>query len=201
MNRTSSIDSTPSETKCAALLCEAAKSQLVVIDIQAKLGATIPVKVLNRVIDNTVLLLEAGKTLGIPVLASEQYPKGLGPLDPRIIEHLPSGVQRFEKTSFSCVQANGFLDALRNAARPQVVLAGMEAHVCILQTAIDLSAQGFEVFVAEDALCSRKLENYQNALARMQQSGVVVLSAESVVFEWLRDAQHEHFKAIAKLLR
>ncbi|MGH8509269.1 MAG: isochorismatase family protein [Gammaproteobacteria bacterium] len=201
MNRTSSMDSTPSEMKCAALLCEAAKSQLVVIDIQAKLGASIPVKVLNRVIDNTVLLLETAKTLGIPVLASEQYPKGLGPLEPRIIAHLPNGVRRFEKTSFSCVQASGFLDAVKNTARPQIVLAGMEAHVCILQTAMDLRALGFDVFVAEDALCSRKLENYQNALSRMQQSGIAVLSAESVVFEWLRDARHEHFKTIAKLLR
>jgi nicotinamidase-related amidase len=77
----------------------------------------------------------------------------------------------------------------------------MEAHVCILQTAMDLCEQGFQVFVPEDTVCSRRLENYQNAFMRMQQAGVIVSSAESVVFEWLRDARHEHFKAIAELLR
>jgi nicotinamidase-related amidase len=90
---------------------------------------------------------------------------------------------------------------LADPVRRQVVLAGMESHVCVLQTAFDLLAAGMQPYVVEDAVCSRKLENYQNALSRLQHAGVVVASSESVVFEWLRDARHEQFKAISALLR
>lgn len=187
--------------RAGGLLCRADDCQLLVIDIQAKLGAAMPAKVLNRVVQHTALLLKSANVLGIPVLATEQYPKGLGPLQPNVSDHLPESARRFAKTCFSCAQAEGFLEAVRAQNRRQLVLAGMEAHVCILQTAIDLQDQGFQVFVVEDAVCSRKLENYQNALARIQQCGMVAASAESVIFEWLRDAKHEHFKTIAALLR
>ena len=82
-----------------------------------------------------------------------------------------------------------------------MVLVGMEAHICILQTALDLAAAGFEVFVVEDAVCSRRLENYQNALDRLRDSGIAVVSAESIVFEWLADSKHPQFKAIQSMLR
>lgn len=90
--------------------------------------------------------------------------------------------------------------SLRDAGRTHIVVTGMEAHICVLQTVVDLVAHGFTVFIAEDAVCSRKLENYQNALLRMQRSGASVVSAESVVFEWLGDARHDRFKAVAGLL-
>jgi isochorismate hydrolase len=181
-------------------LCEAEKSQLVVIDIQTKLGAAMPAKVLNRVLQNTRLLLQTAALLDVPVHATEQYPKGLGPLEPRVRECLPAGVHRWEKTAFSCARTDGFLASLRDAERMHIVVTGMEAHICVLQTAVDLVAHGFTVFVVEDAVCSRKLENYQNALLRMQRSGASVVSAESVVFEWLGDARHDRFKAVAGLL-
>jgi hypothetical protein len=181
-------------------LCEAQKSQLVVIDIQTKLGAAMPAKVLNRVLQNTRLLIQTAELLDVPVHAAEQYPKGLGPLEPRVRECLPAGVHRWEKTAFSCARADGFLASLRDAGRTHIVVTGMEAHICVLQTVIDLVAHGFTVFIAEDAVCSRKLENYQNALLRMQRSGASVVSAESVVFEWLGDARHDRFKAVAGLL-
>lgn len=184
----------------AGALCEVAESQLVVIDIQTKLGAAMPAKVLNRVLQNTRLLLHAAALLDVPVHATEQYPKGLGPLEARVGECLPADVQRWEKTAFSCARADGFVGALRAAGRMHIVMAGMEAHICVLQTAVDLVARGFRVFVAEDAVCSRKLDNYQNALLRMQRSGAMVVSAESVVFEWLGDARHERFKAVAAIL-
>ena len=181
-------------------LCEAGKSQLVVIDIQTKLGAAMPAKVLNRVLQNTRLLLQTAELLGVPVHAAEQYPRGLGSLEPKVREFLPAGVHRWEKTAFSCVRTDGFLASLRDAGRTHIVVTGMEAHICVLQTVVDLVGHGFTVFIAEDAVCSRKLENYQNALVRMQRSGASVVSAESVVFEWLGDARHDRFKAVAALL-
>lgn len=183
------------------LLCEANRSQLVVVDLQSGLGAAMPTKVLNRVAQNTRLLLKAADLLGIPVLASEQYPQGLGPLEPSVAECLPASTKRFEKTCFSCAGADGFVTALQEHRRPQVILMGMEAHVCVLQTAVDLCNHGLQVFVVEDAICSRKLENYQNALVRIYQAGITMISAESVIFEWLRDAKHEHFKTLVALLR
>jgi nicotinamidase-related amidase len=184
-----------------SLLCEANHSQLVVVDIQSKLGAAMPAKVLNRVVQNTTLLLKAANLFNIPVLASEQYPQGLGPLEPSISEYLPASTKRFAKTCFSCTGADGFLTAIHENRRPQVIITGMEAHVCVLQTAIELRNQGLGVFVAEDAVCSRKLENYQNALIRLYQVGITMISAESVIFEWLKDANHEYFKTLVSLLR
>ncbi|MGH8582043.1 MAG: isochorismatase family protein [Gammaproteobacteria bacterium] len=181
-------------------LCQAAASQLVVIDIQTKLGAVMPAEVLARVLEKAGVLLKAGTLLGIPVHVTEQYPRGLGPLEPSLAALLPSGARRFGKTCFSCADAEGFLPALHSAQRSQVFLIGMEAHVCVLQTAFDLRERGIQVRVVEDAICSRRQDNYRNAVARMQRAGIDLISAESVLFEWLRDARHEHFKAIAALL-
>jgi len=184
-----------------ALACHQATSQLVVIDIQERLGAAMPEKVLARVIRNVTLLMTAAHRLGIPVTVSEQYPKGLGPTDARIAAAIPPAARRIEKTCFSCADAEGFAPVIDDAGRRQVILAGMESHVCVLQTAMDLLAAGFHPFVVEDAVCSRKLENYENALQRLQAAGAVIATAESVVFEWLRDARHEHFKALSAMVR
>jgi len=185
----------------AKMTCEATKSQIVVIDIQTKLGEVMPAKVLTRVVENTRLLLNAAQKLAIPVLATEQYPAGLGPMVPEIAQRLPENTRRFEKTCFACTGVDAFLAELQQSARPQVILTGMEAHVCVLQTAMDLHQKGYQVFTVGDAICSRRLENYQNALERMQQCGVVVTGAESVVFEWLGDARHEHFKELIAMMR
>jgi isochorismate hydrolase len=188
------------ETVPGAPLCDAALSQLLIVDIQTGLGAAMPSKVINRVLQNTRLLLQTAGLVGVPVKATLQYPNGLGPLEPGIAAHVPTTAGGFEKTAFSCARADGFLAAIAAEGRRQIVVAGMEAHICVLQTAVDLVARGYMVFVAEDGVCSRRLENYQNALMRMHRSGVWVVSAESVVFEWLGDAKHERFKAVAGLL-
>lgn len=172
-----------------------------VIDLQEKLGAAMPEKVINRVIKNTVLLLSSAGQFGIPVTITEQYPKGLGVLLPAISAAAPAQSTRLEKTSFSCVGVSGFETVAQNCARTQIIVTGMEAHVCVLQTALDLHTAGRQVFVVEDAVCSRRLENYENAIYRLRQAGVTVTNSESVVFEWLRDAQHAQFKAISALLR
>lgn len=182
-------------------LCVAADAVLVVVDIQERLGDAMPGKVLNRVLQNAALLARTAELLAVPVFHTEQYPRGLGPTHDKVRNALPAATVSFEKLSFSCCGADGFLSALTQRACRQVVVVGMEAHVCVLQTAIDLHQRGYTVFVVEDAICSRRLENYQNALDRLRQSGVLVVSAESVVFEWMGDAGHPHFKAIQTLLR
>jgi nicotinamidase-related amidase len=183
------------------LACDAARSQLIVVDIQEKLGSAMPEKVLGRVIRNTQLLLSTASALEVPVTVTEQYPKGLGPTDGRIAGSVPASATRVEKTRFSCVGAPGFDAITGRADRPQILLTGMECHVCVLQTAMDLLAAGLQPYVVEDAVCSRKLENYENALRRLERAGVVIITAESVVFEWLRDARHPRFKEVSALVR
>ena len=184
-----------------AVKCHAALAVLVVIDLQQRLGDAMPGKVLNRVILNATLLVHTAGLLDLPVLHTEQYPQGLGATHPAIAAALPRTTRRFTKTAFSCCEVQDFSHALGATGRRQAVLVGMEAHICVLQSAFDLRAQGLDVFVVEDAICSRRLENYQNALDRLRQVDVQVVSAESVVFEWLGDASHPHFKAIQTLLR
>jgi nicotinamidase-related amidase len=181
--------------------CDAADSILIIVDVQQRLGDAMPAKVLNRVLFNTQLLAKTAGLLDVPVLKTEQYPRGLGPTHPAVTEALPEATRAYEKLTFSCCRADGFLDELRSLGRRQTILVGMEAHVCVLQSAFDLHGEGFVPLVVEDAVCSRRLENYQNALDRLRQSQVPIVSAESVVFEWLGAADHQHFKAVQKLLR
>jgi len=184
-----------------SLLCDANSSALLIIDIQTHLTAVMPLKVLARLKNNTSLLIKAADTLNIPILATEQYPKGLGPLEPEIVEILPKETVRFEKTCFSCVGADNFLEKLKSSGKKQIILLGLEAHVCVLQTAIDLLVNDYQVFVVIDGICSRHRENYEASLMRMRQSGIITCNAESVLFEWLRDSKNEHFKTLSELVR
>jgi nicotinamidase-related amidase len=182
-------------------LCEADNSQLVIVDVQQRLVAAMPAEPLELMTKNSALLLDAAAILGIPTLCSEQYPAGLGPTIPAIAEHLPGDLETIEKTCFSCAGAEAFQQSVENSGRRQIVLAGMESHVCILQTAVQLAQQGLEVFVVEDAVCSRKKIHHCNAMERMRQAGVIITNTESVIFEWMRDARHEHFRKISALLK
>ena len=183
------------------LLCKANDSCLLVIDIQTRLAAAMPGKVLDRLKKNSTLLIRAAGILSVPVLATRQYPQGLGPVEPVISATLPADCRYFEKTAFSCAQAEDFMPELAGLKRKQVILTGIEAHVCVLQTAVDLKNAGYDVFVVIDAVSSRQRENYENAIQRLQQAGVITCNTESVIFEWLRDARHEHFKAIAAMIK
>ena len=190
-----------SEFNIDAHLCNADKSCLVVIDIQTRLTSAMPIKVLARLKRNINILLQGAETLSIPVLTTEQYPKGLGHTEPEIVELLPDHTLKFEKTCFSCTGAEQFLEKLKETGRKQVILVGIEAHVCVLQTAILLIAEGYQVFVAADGICSRHRENYEASLKRMSRANVVICNSESVIFEWLRDARHEHFKELSRLVQ
>ncbi len=182
-------------------LCDAKDSVLLIVDIQTRLTAAMPTKVLARLQRNTSLLINAANKLGVPVFASEQYPKGLGDIEPDIQKILPADVRLYEKTSFSCAGADNFIPDLAATGKKQIIIAGVEAHVCVLQTAIDLYHQGYTIFIAADGVCSRHRENYEIALQRLRRAGVIVCDAESVLFEWLGDASHEKFREVQALIR
>lgn len=176
-------------------------SVLVIIDIQTKLTAVMPMKVLARLQRNTGLLLRAAKGLDVPVFASEQYPEGLGELEPDIVRLLPADAHRYRKTAFSLAAVPQFMADLAASGKRQVVLCGMEAHICVLQTAMDLLRAGYETFLVSDAVCSRQRESYEIALARLRDGGTVITDAEAVLYEWLGDAKHPQFKSLQSLLR
>ncbi|MGZ4999541.1 MAG: hydrolase [Methylomonas sp.] len=182
-------------------LLDSGNSIVVVVDMQGKLLAAMPENDAAVMLKNTRRLLEAARILSVPVLVTEQYPKGLGSTVSEILPHLPATAPVFEKTGFSCCAAEGFDQALAESGRRQVILVGQEAHVCVLQTALDLLHQGFQVYLVEDALCSRLAEHKLNALQRLQQHDATIVCHESVLFEWLKDARHAGFKAISSLLR
>lgn len=183
------------------LLSQAALSQLLIIDVQERLAGTMDTAQLQSLVHNTNILIEAATALDVPILRTEQYPRGLGPTLPAIATSLPTGQNAMEKTCFSCCGTSGIETALGDISRKQIILTGMEAHICVLQTAIDLHQRGFGVFVVADAVCSRRLTHYQLALERMQQAGVIISTTESVLFEWLGDASHPQFKTLSKLIR
>ena len=173
-------------------------SQVVFIDIQEKLVDVMIKNEIKKVIDASTILIEAAKILEVPYLYTEQYPKGLGPTVKELKSLLPH--PPIEKKAFSCLDAPNFKSHLVKS-RPQIILCGLETHICILQTALALKASGKEVFVVEDATLSRTNLNHQNAIHRLRSEGVVITNVESVIFEWLRVAQGDNFKAITKLIK
>lgn len=182
-----------------AVLADRLKSQFVLIDVQEKLCSVMPTPALQGVLRNCDILLQAAKLLRIPAIYTEQYPKGLGVTPPELAQWLTPS-RRVEKTCFSCCEESTFCSQLEDA-RHQIVLAGMEAHICILQTALQLHGMRRQVFVVEDAVISRNPSHHANAMARLRQHGVVVSNTESVVFEWLKVAKGDDFKQIARLIK
>ncbi len=185
----------------SAALCSAADSRLVLIDVQTRLASAMRPEDRERVIKNGGVLLQGASRLGIPIVVTEQYPKGLGPTEAELAGGLDPGTAVVEKSCFACGGAEQFREVLAEEHRPQVVLAGMESHVCVLQTALSLLVEGYTVFVIKDACCSRAPANHHNAMSRLRRAGVIVTNTESVVFEWLRDAAHPHFKTLSALIK
>ena len=177
-------------------------SQLLIIDAQERLAAAMPPDDLARALANIQRLVTAAKILEIPIIATQHNSKGLGPIIQAIREDLPGDVEPTEKTCFSCCTAAGFERNLdRQPDRKQVVMVGMEAHICIVQTASGLRRWGYQVFVAEDAICSRHPAHRLNAVERMRHGGIHVTNAESVGFEWLGDSTHERFREVWSLFK
>ena len=183
-------------------LCQSAYAQLLIIDSQERLAAVMPEDELARMVGNTNRLIASAQILEIPIISTEQNPKGLGKTIAAIRENLPAAATPTEKSCFSCCTAPGFERALtEQPKRKQVVLVGMEAHICIVQTASGLQRWGYQVFVAADAICSRHPEKRDNALERMRHSGIHVTNTESVAFEWLSDSQHDRFREVSRLFK
>lgn len=183
------------------MLIDVAKASLLLVDMQERLlpamhgGAEVEAR--------CAILLKAARALEVPVTVSEQYPKGLG----RTISSLKDDIGNapvFEKLSFSCWKDEAIKAHMighHEAQRPLVILAGIEAHVCVLQTAVDLAAAGFGVFAVADAMSSRAPSSHTLALDRMRQNGVSVVNTEMVVFELLKQAGTPEFKALSALVR
>lgn len=172
-----------------------------IVDVQERLAQAMEAQAMQRVAKRCGLLLQAAELLEIPALYTEQYPKGLGATLPEL-SALLAGKPRIEKTAFSCCEVLSFRSHL-SQDRPHIILAGMEAHICILQTAMQLKQQDpqREIFIAEDAVISRNSSARINALERLRTAGVIVSNSESIVFEWLGKAEGEVFKQISRLLR
>ena len=181
-------------------LCDARDCCFLIIDVQEKLTAAIPHKVITRLRDNVSILLSASHALSVPVITTAQYPKGLGTVESFIINNLDETDKPFEKTCFSCLGADGFAEHLTQLGKKQVLLTGIEAHICVMQTALELQANDYDVFVVTDAIASRKLSSYDSAIKRLQIDGVQLLTTEAVLFEWLRDASHPEFRSLSRLI-
>jgi nicotinamidase-related amidase len=181
------------------MIANAEKSQLVIIDMQEKLSAAMPQEVLNKVVKRVELLVTASHGLDIPYICTEQYPKGLGKTLPQMQSFLTQA-KYVEKTAFDCT-ADPIFSRYLVRTRPQIFLMGMETHICVLQTALSLIGKGKEVFVIEDAIISRNILNKQNALGRLRQAGCIVTNTESVIFEWIKSANHDLFKTLAPLIK
>lgn len=183
----------------AAIKLNAALSQLVIIDMQVKLATAMSAEAMQTATKNCSILAQAAALLNIPSMLTEQYPQGLGATLPEIMQHLPN-TKAIAKTAFSACGEPKFNQQLQRE-NSQIILAGMETHICVLQTALDLLQAGKTVFVVEDAVLSRNPANKTNAINRLQQAGCVITNTESVLFEWLGNANHEAFKLVSKLIK
>ena len=183
----------------SAQLMRATKSQLAIIDMQTRLCGVMSALEMQAVIKNTTVLLQAAHHLDIPVIVTEQYPQALGGTVPEIAQHFMAE-SPIEKTVFSAYAAPKF-KAQCQRDKSQIILLGLEAHICVLQTALDVLAQGKQVIVVEDAVISRNPDNKRNAINRLANAGCLIANTESVVFEWLGDAKHQAFKDISKLIK
>jgi nicotinamidase-related amidase len=175
----------------------ALNATLLVVDVQDRLLAVMPDAA--GLIRDVAFLLDAANMLQVPVLATEQYPQGLGPTNAELVRRLKG--ERPAKVAFSCCGAPGLLAELRQTGRPNVVVAGMESHVCVLQTILDLLADGLQVFVPVDAVQSRFRVDHDTALRRMERAGAVLTTCEMAAFEWLGGSDHPQFKAVSRLVQ
>jgi nicotinamidase-related amidase len=169
---------------------------LLVVDLQEKLMTRMADR--DRVVKNVVGLIRGARANGVPVWATEQYPRGLGPTVGEVAALMP---ERSAKTTFHCCAVPQLLEQLYGRQVRHVTLAGIEAHVCVAQTALELMDMGFRVQVPADAVTSRRKIDWEFALRRLELAGAVVSTTESVIFEWTETADRPEFKAISELIK
>ncbi len=171
---------------------------LVVVDIQGKLAGLMHNK--EEFFSNVIKMIKGAKALELPIIWNEQLPDKLGPTIPEISELL-SGLSPLEKSTFSCCGNSDFSTKLESTRRKQVLLAGMETHVCVYQTAIDLLSQGYEVYLIADAVSSRTLRNIELGIEAMKNAGAKITSVEMALFEMLQKAEGGKFKEIIGIVK
>ena len=176
-------------------------STLLVVDMQEKLMSAMPEIESRFAVKNVKILLEAAGILEIPVSMTEQYPKGLGPTIVEIKESAGDCFHPIEKIVFSCARSPEFMDVLKELGRSSVLICGVETHVCVLQTAIDLINDGYHIYVPADAVVSRKELDWQKGIELMDKAGAVVGTTETFLFQLLERAGTDEFKQISKLVR
>ncbi|MCL2726005.1 MAG: isochorismatase family protein [Polyangiaceae bacterium] len=175
---------------------------LFVVDVQEKLAAAMPPAAIENVVHHTSILLDAARLLGVAVVVSEQYPKGLGPTVAPLAQKLSEqGITPFSKMTFDACSDLAIARALSNTKARAVVVVGMESHVCVFQTARELVRRGYATYVVEDAVVSRREENRQIGLSLCEKAGAILTATETVVFDWLEQAGTDAFKAISKLVK
>ncbi len=168
----------------------------VMVDIQKKFEPAM--SNIGRTMANANVLVETSKRLGIPLVVTEQYPRGLGHTSEKI--KIPENTHVIEKTSFGCFGCDSFTERIKGLGPKQIVLFGLESHICVLKTALDALKKGIEVHAVADAICSRKEENKYLGIERMKQSGVFITSTEMILFQLLEDSGSEEFMELRKLI-
>ena len=178
---------------------DAEKAVLVVIDIQARLVPAMPQDVYLRLRDTVGMLVDGAKLFGVPVVTTEQYPQGIGHTVPELADACDGTV--VEKVSFGCCGEPDFLAALKQTGRSQVIVTGMETHVCVYQTVLGLLEDGYHVHLVRDAVCSRNKLDYLSGVTSAVQAGAVATTAETVLFQMLKESTHDQFRAVSKLIK
>ncbi|MDP6343123.1 MAG: isochorismatase family protein [Alphaproteobacteria bacterium] len=180
------------------MLLDVAKCQLLIVDVQERL---LPAMYRPEgVLAGCQLLLRAAAAMAVPIIVSRQYPRGLGATVPELAEWVPDGVE-MDKVHFSCTGDDALMVKLAGNGRPQVVIGGIEAHICVMQTALDLAARDYQPCVVMDAVSSRRPESVELAQRRLSANGIEQVSAEMVLFEWLGQAGTPEFKELSVLVK
>lgn len=181
------------------LFIEADNSILVVVDFQEKLAMAMKEEILDNTLKNIIKLINLSKIYSIPIVITEQYPKGLG----NTLQEIKSLIEEepIEKIHFSCVQEEKFINKINQYGRKKIILTGMETHVCVWQTTLDLIVRGFYVYVPKDGVCSRKKEDWKTGLVLMQQAGGIITCTETLIFQILKKAGTPEFKKMLEFVK
>lgn len=175
------------------------ETAFLLVDIQERLLPSISGQ--DTIVQNAIRLLKAADVLKLPLIYTEQYPKGIGPTVSPLMENLPAQAIRFEKTAFSCCGESEFVNGLRETKRETIVVFGIETHICILSTITDLLKEGYKVVLASDACGSRNPDNHTTAVAAIRACGAVVVPTETIVYQLLERAGTPEFKALLPLFK
>lgn len=176
-------------------------SLVLIIDIQDRLTTMLDEEVCAQMIENSQKLIAAAKVLGIDTIVTEQYPKGLGQTIQGIRDTLGEKYMPVEKTAFNALLEDRFLSTIKSHNKKQIVICGIESHICVLQTAVALIKEGFEVYVVKDVCASRKKSEFKCAMELLRQNGAKICSLEIVLFGWLKGAKCPYFKEVQALIK